>query len=144
MATIRDILRTKSSDMWSVTPDATVYDALVLMNEKNIGAVPVVRDGKVLGILSERDYARKVILKGKHSQKTTVEELMSSPVLYVSPDTTTEECMAIMTDKRIRHVLVCEGDKTLGVISIGDVVKKTIDDQAFIIEQLAQYIQYAD
>jgi CBS domain-containing protein len=123
-----------------MAPDAMVYDALKLMAEKNIGAVLVMDANRIVGILSERDYARKVILHGKSSKDTPVQEIMTQRVVYVRPEQTAEECMALMTDKRVRHLPVLEDDQVVGVISIGDVVKNIISEQEFIIEQLERYI----
>ena len=140
MITVRDILRTKGNQIWSVSPDVTVFSALELMAEKNIGAL-VVTDGENLaGIFSERDYARKVILKGKASKETSVREIMTSEVTTVRPSQSVDECMALMTDKRIRHLPVFEGDKLVGLISIGDVVKAVISEREFTIKQLESYI----
>lgn len=140
MKTVSEILRAKDQGIWTVTPDTTVYKALELMAEKNIGAVLVVEGGKLVGIMSERDYARKVILKGKASKDIPVREIMTERVVCVYPHQTTEECMALMTNKRIRHLPVLKGDRLIGVISIGDVVKAIITEQEFVIEQLEHYI----
>jgi CBS domain-containing protein len=140
MKTVRDILREKGSDIWSVAADATVYEALQVMAEKNIGAVLVLEQGKLTGILSERDYARKVILQGRSSLNTPVKEIMTQQVFYVRPDQTIEECMALMTDKRIRHLPVLEDDRLIGVISIGDVVKAIVSEQRVTIQQYENYI----
>ena len=140
MSTVRDILRTKGHDVWSIGCDVTVYDALKLMADKNIGAVLVMDAGRLAGILSERDYARKVILHGKTADETSVGEIMTQRVVYVRPEQKTEECMALMTDKRVRHLPVLEDGQVIGVISIGDVVKAIISEQEFIIEQLEHYI----
>jgi CBS domain-containing protein len=123
-----------------MAPDATVYDALKLMADRNVGAVLVMDTDRLVGILSERDYARKVILHGKSSKDTSVREIMTQRVVYVRPEQTAEECMALMTDKRVRHLPVLEDDQVVGVISIGDVVKSIISEQEFIIEQLERYI----
>mgnify|MGYP001814477748 FL=1 len=123
-----------------MAPDAMVYDALELMADKNVGAVLVIDAGRLVGILSERDYARKVILHGKSSKDTPIREIMTQRVVYVRPQQTAEECMALMTDKRVRHLPVLEDDQLVGVISIGDVVKSIISEQEFIIEQLERYI----
>ena len=140
MTTVAQILEKKHSGVLSVTPDTTVYDALKLMAEKEVGAV-VVLDGKHLaGILSERDYARKVILLGKSSRETPVSEIMTARVVCVFPSNGVDECMALMTDKRIRHLPVLANNEVIGVISIGDVVKETIAEQRFMIAQLEQYI----
>ena len=140
MSTVKEILRDKLPGIWSITPDATVYDALTLMADKNIGAVLVMDAGRLVGILSERDYARKVILHGKSSKNTLVREVMTERVIYVRPKQTAEECMALMTDKRVRHLPVVQDDLVIGVISIGDVVKSIISEQEFTIEQLEHYI----
>ncbi|MCG2768309.1 MAG: CBS domain-containing protein [Chloroflexota bacterium] len=140
MTMVSRILQSKGYDIWSIPPDATVFDALSLMAEKNVGAVLVMDAGLLVGILSERDYARKIILKGRASHDTRVREIMTENVVCVRPDQTTEECMALMTDKRIRHLPVIEGAKVMGVVSIGDVVKAVISDKDFVIEQLENYI----
>ncbi|MBI2090508.1 MAG: CBS domain-containing protein [Deltaproteobacteria bacterium] len=140
MITVRDILRAKGDQIWWISPDATVFSALELMAEKNVGAL-VVLDGETLaGIFSERDYARKVILKGKASKETAVREIMTSEVTTVRPGQSVDECMALMTDKRIRHLPVFEGEKLVGLISIGDVVKAVISEREFVIKQLENYI----
>jgi CBS domain-containing protein len=140
MITVREILMTKGNQVWSVPPTATVYEALQVMAEKEIGALLVVEGSRMIGIFSERDYARKVILKGKSSRDITVEEIMSPKVFYVRPEQSVEECMALMTEKRIRHLPVLGEEELAGVISIGDVVKAIISDQQFTIEQLERYI----
>jgi CBS domain-containing protein len=140
MVRVKDILRTKGHRVWSIAPDATVYEALALMAEKNVGAVLVMDANHLVGILSERDYARKVILHGRSSKDTLVREIMTERVMYVHPEQTSEECMALMTDKHVRHLPVMEGDEVIGIISIGDVVKSIISEQEFIIEQLERYI----
>lgn len=141
MKIVRDILRAKGDQpVWTVEPGATVYDALSLMAEKNIGAVLVVEAGNLVGILSERDYARKVILKGRMSKDTPVRDIMTETVATVTPYRTVEECMALMTDKRIRHLPVFDEGRLIGVVSIGDVVKAQIADKEFMIEQLTDYI----
>ena len=141
MKYVRDVLQKKGYDIWSVAPDTPVYKALQLMSEKNCGAVLVLHQEALVGILSERDYARKVILKGKSSKNTPVEEIMSQRVVCIQPDNTIDECMALMTDKRIRHLPVLKDEETLvGLISIGDVVKEVISEQEFIINQLESYI----
>lgn len=141
MATIRLLLEKKGHDVWSVPPDATVYDALRLLDERDIGALLVIREGETLvGILSERDYARKVALKGKTSMKTPVQEIMTDQVVVVNPDCTIEEAMAIMTKRRLRHLPVVEDDQVMGIVSIGDLVKEIIADKEFIIDQLEAYI----
>ena len=140
MKFVNQLLEDKGHDVWSVAPDAPVYQALELMAEKNCGAVLVLEQDKLVGIISERDYARKVILKGKTSKNTPVKEIMSSHMVYVRPNQTVDECMALMTDKRIRHLPVLEDRKLVGMISIGDIVKAVISEQEFIIHQLENYI----
>ncbi len=143
MDTIRQLLRDKGEreHVWSVSPDATVYEALQLMAEKDIGAVLVTEGEKLVGIFSERDYARKVILHDRSSRETRVREIMTPEVVCVSPEQSVEECMALMTTRRIRHLpIVEEGGHVTGVISIGDVVKAVIDDQAQLISHLHAYI----
>ena len=140
MKRVRDILEAKGRDVWSIAPDASVYDAIKVMAEKSIGALLVVEGGQLVGIISERDYARKVILQGRSSKTTPVREIMTSRVIYTHPDQNIEECMAVMTEKRIRHLPVLEQGRLVGVISIGDLVKSIIVEQKFIIEQLEKYI----
>ena len=141
MKSVRHLLRTKGNDVLSVAPDTAVFEALRLMAEKNVGAVLVLESERLVGIFSERDYARKVILKGKSSKETLVREIMSSHVLYVRPEQTIEDCMALMTGKRVRHLPVLQDEqRVVGVISIGDVVKDIISEQEFMIEQLQNYI----
>jgi len=140
MHTVKRLLDSKSGGVVTIAPDASVFTALELMAERDIGAVVVVHDGRVVGILSERDYARKVILHNKSSREITVDEIMTDRVLYVGPTHTVEECMALMTDKRIRHLPVMDGDRLIGVLSIGDLVKAMIDEQEFTINQLKNYI----
>ena len=138
-ATVRDLLRGKS-EVYSVAPGDTVYDALRLMADKNIGAVLVWSNEKIEGIFSERDYARKVILLGKTSKETVVSEIMTPRVISVEPDWTADQCMALMTDKHIRHLPVMEHGRLIGVISIGDVVRAVVDEQQFTISSLQRYI----
>ena len=140
MTTVRQILETKGRDIWSVVPDAAVFDAIKLMADKNVGALIVLDGDKLKGIISERDYARKVILKGKSSKETRVHEIMSTGVITIRPESSIDECMAMMTHKRVRHLPVIERDKLLGVISIGDVIKAIIAEQEFTIKQLENYI----
>ena len=140
MKTVVQLLRGKGHEVLSVSPETSVFEALEVMAEKNVGALLVVEGGRLAGIFSERDYARKVILKGKASREVPVREIMTSHVLYVRPDQTIEDCMALMTDKRVRHLPVLDGERLVGVISIGDVVKAIITEQKFIIEQLQNYI----
>ncbi|MCC7174445.1 MAG: CBS domain-containing protein [Bryobacterales bacterium] len=138
--TVRSILETKGRTVWTVGPDETVYRVLALMSEKGVGAVVVVSEGQPLGMFSERDYARKVILHGKSSLDTLVREIMSSPIVTVPPEETVEECMRIMTRNRIRHLPVLESGRLAGVISIGDLVNSIISVQAATIQQLSSYI----
>jgi CBS domain-containing protein len=137
---VRQILANKGADVWSVTPEAPVIEALRLMADRSAGAVLVMRGGALVGVLSERDYARKVVLRGKSSQDMPVSEIMTSRVVCVRPDNSSEECLALMTDKHVRHLPVLEEDRVVGVISIGDVVKAILADQRFAIEQLESYI----
>lgn len=141
MKTVREILENKGREIWSVTPDTTVFDALKLMADKGIGAVLVQQDDKVAGIMSERDYARKVALQGKSSVDLKVKEIMSERVMYVDIAQNVEECMALMINKRIRHLPVFEQEKLVGFISIGDVLKALIDEKEFVIDQLVNYIK---
>lgn len=138
--TVRGILNAKGRAVWSVTPDSTVYDALTLMAEKDVGALLVMAGDDLVGIFSERDYARKVILTGRYSRDVRVEEIMTSPVLSVSPDHSVEECMKIVTANRIRHLPVLDGNMVAGVISIGDLVNAIISEQAETIQALSTYI----
>lgn len=140
MKTVRDILKVKGHDVWCVEVGSTVFEALGRMAEKEVGALVVMDGARLAGIISERDYARKVILLGRTSPNTLVEEIMTSHVAYTHLDQSIEECMAIMTDKRIRHLPVFDEGKLVGIISIGDLVKSIIADQQFIIEQLERYI----
>ncbi len=140
MRTVKELLVSKPMTVWSITPEASVFQALELMAEKEIGALVVLSGSKLVGLLSERDYARKVILKGKASKETRVREIMTDKLITIRPETSIDECMALMTDKRIRHLPVLEGEKLVGMISIGDVVKAIISEQKFIIQQLENYI----
>lgn len=138
--TVSDLLKNKGRDIWSVAPDATVYNAIYRMAEKGIGAVLVMEGPRLVGILSERDYARKVILQGKSSRDTRVREIMSHPVVCVRPDLTIRETMAVMTEKRIRHLPVVAKGAVQGVVSIGDVVRGVIEDNRTEIQELRDYI----
>jgi CBS domain-containing protein len=140
MTIVKQLLQGKGSEVWSISPEATVYEALQLMADKNVGALVVLEGGKLAGIISERDYARKVILHQKSSMQIPVSEIMTRTVFFVSPDASIEECMALMTNQRVRHLPVLEDDRLVGVISIGDVVKAIISNQEFMIEQLQNYI----
>jgi CBS domain-containing protein len=143
MKSVKEVLKDKKKEVWSILPYVVVYDALKLMGEKQIGALMVIDDhGKVAGIISERDYARKVILKGKTSKETKVEEIMTpaSERYAVKPDNSVEECMILMTGKHVRHLPVFENNQFVGVVSIGDVVKSIVSEQEALIEQLSNYI----
>ena len=140
MKTVKEILDTKGREVLSVGADDTVYNALKLMADKNVGALVVLGQGKLAGLFSERDYARKVTLQGRSSPDTKVEEVMTKRVVCTSLSHTAEECMALMTDKRVRHLPVVQDDQVIGLVSIGDLVKAIISHQKFIIEQLENYI----
>jgi CBS domain-containing protein len=141
MKIIKDILEAKGHEVYTISPDATVYEALNLMAEKNVGALVILEGETLAGLISERDYARKVILKGKFSKDTPVHEIMSREPVIVTMDDDLEQCMELMTDKRVRHLPVMEEDRLIGIISIGDVVKGIIDHKEFIIQQLEKYIK---
>jgi CBS domain-containing protein len=138
--TVGQLVDAKGSEVWSIGPDASVYEALQLLAEKNVGALVVIEDEKVCGIVSERDYARKIILHDRDSRSTKVSEIMTAKVLTVAPDQSVAECMTTMTEHYIRHLPVVDGDRLVGVISVGDVVKAVMAEQAFLIQQLEQYI----
>ena len=138
--TVRSILKLKGNQVWSLSPDATVFDAVALMAEKGVGALAVVSEGRLVGIISERDYARKVILKGHSSKEMCVHEIMTRSVVTVTGEHTVAECMRIMTDHRVRHLPVLSGDKIEGVVSIGDIVRNIISAQAETIRHLSSYI----
>jgi CBS domain-containing protein len=140
MRQVRHLLERKGSDIFAIAPEAPVLEAIKLMAERRVGALLVMRGADLLGIVSERDYARKVILQGRSSAQTAVSEIMSSPALAVGPDTDVFDCMRLCTDRRIRHLPVVEGGRVAGVISIGDLVKEVIEAQAEQIEQLQRYI----
>jgi CBS domain-containing protein len=140
MTTIRQILARKP-EVYTVDPDATVFEALRIMEEKNIGALLVMKGGRLLGIFSERDYARRMVLHGRASKDTPVREVMTPDVFVIAPDVTSGECMVHMTDRRVRHLPVVEGNRVIGVISIGDVVRAVIEDLRFTINQLESYIR---
>jgi len=138
--TVRLVLKQKGQDVWHVSPEACVYEAIEIMANKYVGALMVVAEGKLVGVVSERDYARKVILQGKSSKHTLVKEIMTSPAIYVTPDQTVEDGMRVMTDKHIRHLPIVENGVILGVVSIGDLVKWVISAQQQTISQLHSYI----
>ncbi len=140
MYTVREILQSKDSKLWTIKTDASVFEALELMAEKNIGSLLVMKNKKMQGIFSERDYARGIVLKGKSSKKTSVGELMTKNVIYVAPDDRIKECMALMTSKRVRHLPVYQDGELIGIVSIGDLVKQIISDQEFTIRELEKYI----
>jgi CBS domain-containing protein len=140
MNSVRRVLGTKRQGIWTVAPDASVFNALRVMAEQDIGAVMVVEEGHLIGIFTERDYARKIALQGKISQDTRVRDVMTSNVIYVRPEQTVEECMAIMSNRHVRHLPVVEDDRLVGMVSMRDVVRQIIAEQEFIIEQLVNYI----
>jgi CBS domain-containing protein len=140
MKTVRQLLQAKGSQIYAIAPDARVFDALKLMAEKNVGALVVTESGRLAGIMSERDYARKVILLSKSSHDIAVSDIMTAKVITVHPAQTVEECMALMTDKRIRHLPVTDGEHVIGMLSIGDLVKEVIAEQEATIKQLESYI----
>ena len=140
MRTVRQLLAAKTPEIFAIGPDAAVIDAIRLMADKRIGAVLVMEGNRLVGILSERDYARKVVLEGRSSKDTPVRDIMTANVIGVRPDDTTDACMQIVTDQRIRHLPVREGDEVVGVISIGDLVKAVIEDQQLELDQLQRYI----
>jgi CBS domain-containing protein len=141
MTTIRQLLREKGHKICSVGPESTVYDAIRKMADEDIGSLVAMEGGKIVGIITERHYARNVVLKGRTSPATRVRDIMENEVLYAQPDQSVEECMAIMTDKRVRHLPVIEQGKEIGLVSIGDLVKSIISDQKFTIDQLEHFIQ---
>lgn len=136
---INEILAHKTGELWSIGPDATVFEAIQIMAEHNIGALPVLERSRLVGIVSERDYTRKVALKGKSSKETRVREILATPVI-ASPDDTIEECMKLMTNNRVRHLPILQGDELLGLVSIGDLVNWIINAQTSTIHQLESYI----
>jgi len=140
MQTVQDILNSKGTEVWSVKPDDIIFDAIKLMADKGIGALLVMEDGKLVGIVTERDYARKVVLEGKSSREAQIHEVMTTKVLCVSPERTIDECMALMTEKRIRHLPVLNHKQVVGFVSIGDLVKAVISEQKVLIDQLQHYI----
>ena len=142
MSTVRNILQKKGNAVFSVTPDSSVYDALEYLEEKNLGCLVVLENETLIGVFTERDYARKVILKGRSSKETSIRDIMSSKPIFVDCDTSIDDCMELMTDKFIRHLPVLENGKMIGLVSIGDIVKYIIDEKNFIIENLEQYITH--
>lgn len=140
MKLVKNILDSKGSDIWSIKPEDSVLDAIKMMAEKRVGALLVMENEKLVGIISERDYARKVILQGRASDTTRVREIMSGDVIYTVPEETVENCMSLMTDHHIRHLPIVENEKVVGVLSIGDLVKAIIEEQHFTIRQLEMYI----
>ena len=139
--TVKHLLAQKGRNLWTIEPDATVLDAVAKMAEKDIGSLVVMDGEKLVGIITERHYSRNVILKGKASPNTLVRDIMERNVIYVRPEHSVERCMAMMTDKRVRHLPVLDGTKVIGIISIGDLLKFTISKQKFDIDQLEHYIQ---
>lgn len=140
MKLVKNILDSKGNEIWHVAPDDSVLDAIKMMAEKGVGALLVMENGNLAGILSERDYARKVILKGRSSEKTPVKDIMTAEVVCANPQHSVEECMSLMTEKHIRHLPVVQDEKVVGVLSIGDLVKAIIEEQNVTIKQLEMYI----
>lgn len=144
MLTVQDLLDTKGNTVWALTPEDSVLDAIKLMDEKSIGALAVVHNGRLAGIMSERDYARKVILKGRSSKETRIKEIMTTQVYYTLPEQSVEACLVMMSNHHIRHLPVMRNDRLIGMISIGDVVKEIIREQKMKIEQLENYITWEE
>ena len=140
MKTVKDLLGSKGNDIWSVGPDDSVFEAIQLMAEKEVGALMVMQEEVLVGIISERDYARKIILSGHSSRETSVKDIMTARVVYARPEQTVHECMGMMSEKRIRHLPVVDNERVVGMISIGDLVKAIISEQQSTIEHLEQYI----
>ncbi|WP_026897827.1 CBS domain-containing protein [Daejeonella oryzae] len=140
MKSVKNLLNTKSGLIFSVNGNTSVFESLELMMEKNISALLIIENDKLEGIFTERDYARKIILKGKTSRETEIKEIMSSDIITITPDDTIDHCMKVMTEKHIRHLPVLQNDKVIGMVSIGDLVRFVIEDQKKTIEQLEKYI----
>lgn len=140
MTSVRQLLDEKGHDVWSIHPGASVFEAIEEMAQRDIGSLVVLEDGKILGIFTERHYARKVFLKGKSSPKTPIREIMTSRAICARPEQTVEQCMAVMSENRVRHLPILDGDRLVGIVSIGDLVKSIIADQKFEIEQLTHYV----
>lgn len=140
METVKQLLDSKGHEVWSVSPGASVFEAIEIMADKGVGALMVLENKKPVGIVSERDYARKVVLKERASRETAVREIMTTDVVYARPDQSVEHCLAVMTEKRIRHLPVLDGGELVGVVSIGDLVKAVIAEQRQVIQQLEHYI----
>ena len=140
MTTVRQLLDRKGSKLWSIHPDATVFDAIAKMAEKDVGSLVVMESDEIVGIITERHYARNVVLKGKTSPATPVRDIMERHVVIARPEQSVDQCMALMSEKRVRHLPVFEGKKPIGIVSIGDLVKSKIGDQKFTIDQLEHYI----
>jgi CBS domain-containing protein len=141
--TLSEILDTKGREVWSVSPQSSTFEALKLMADKDVGALVVIDQGKVIGMFSERDYARKVILLGKSSKETPVSDVMSTPIISIKPGTNIDECMTLMTTQHIRHLPIIENDKLYGIVSIGDVVKAVISEQKSVINELKGFVDEA-
>jgi len=140
VGTVNDVLKVKGKKVWSISPDATVFDAVRTMSEKNVGALIVMEEGKLAGLISERDYARKIVLMGKTSKQTPVRGIMIHHVICTTPESTVQECMRIMTDKRIRHLPVMQGEEVAGLVSIGDLVNWIISTQQVLLDQMESYM----
>lgn len=144
MSTVNDVVNSKQTDIWSIAPEDTVFNAIKLMDEKGIGALAVLHEDELVGIISERDYARKVVLKGRSSNETKIKEIMTREVIFTRPEQGIKECMAVMSKHRIRHLPVMENGKLISMISLGDVVKEIISDQEYQIEHLQHYVAWEE
>lgn len=144
MTTVSKLLENKHPAVWHSSPDATVFEALQIMDEKGIGALPILLDDKLVGIISERDYARNIALKGKSSKETPIKDIMTRKVCYTTPTQSLEDCMVLMTEKRVRHLPVLENNKVVGMLSLGDVVKEIIKEQRYKIKELENYISWEE